>query len=187
MTITLGNTKVELEYITINQYKEMVKNPEIKDIDFISLITKLPIEDLRDVEVNQISFVSKFLRTWVSSLQNTPLSLTREYKGETLGLLTPASMTYGEHTDLHTLISQNPIDFDMVSSILYRPIVSGKGEDRKIVKYNYDECKERAKDMGEFPINDYISALFFLTKFSEIQLDDFLSSTENDKVKTTQG
>ena len=188
MTITLGEKEIELEYITINQYREMEKNPDMKDIDFISFITGLPIKDLRDVENNQISFVAKFLRTWTNSLQKTPLSLTREYKGQTLGLLSPVSMTYGEHTDLHTLLTQTPINFDMVSSILYRPVIEGEGEDRKVVKYDYDECKERAKDMGDFPINDYIAALFFLTKFSEIQLDDFLLSMVNKekKVKTTE-
>ena len=183
MTITLGEKEIELEYITINQYNRMMDEPDMKDINFISLLTGLTIEELRDVDFNQITFVSKFLKTWVNSLQKTPLSMTREYKGELLGLLQPKDMTYGEFSDLHILVSSEIMDYNLLASILYRPVIEGEGEDRKIEKYDYDRCVERSKDMGDFPINDYISSVFFFVKFYEAQLEDsHLSSGKGTKM-----
>ena len=176
MTIQLGEKEVTLDYITINQYMKMIEEPEMKDINFISLMTGLSMDELREVDMNQLGFVSKFLKTWVNTLQKTPLSETREYKGETLGLLQPTDITYGEFSDLHVLISQEKQDYNMICSILYRPMVDGK-----VVKYDYDECVIRSKDMGDFPINDYISALFFFVKYYEIQLEDFRLSLEKRK------
>jgi hypothetical protein len=182
MTITLGEKEITLEYITINQYKRMLNEQEMPDINYISLLTGLTIEELRDVDFQQINFVSKFLKTWVNNLQKTPLTLEREYKGQRLGLIQPKSMTYGEFSDLHVLVSSENIDFELITSILYRPILEGSGEDRILDKYDYDQCIKRSKEMGDFPINDYISAVFFFVKFYEIQLEDsHLSSVKKKK------
>ena len=183
MTISLGNKEITLEHITISQYNRIIEEPDMKDINYISMMTGLSIEELRDVENGQIHFVSKFLKTWVNSLQKTPLTEIREYKGQKLGLLQPKSITYGEFSDLHVLISQEKQDYNMICSILYRPVIEGEGEDREIVKYDYDECVKRSKDMGDFPINDYISALFFFVKYYELQLEDFRLSLEKNKKK----
>lgn len=185
MTIQLGEKEVTLDYITINQYIRMTEQPDMDDINYISLLTGLSMDELRQVEYNQIHFVSKFLKTWVNSLQKTPLSQIREYNGETLGLIEPKSITYGEFSDLHVLISQENPDYKMICSILYRPLIEGEGDDREIVKYDYDQCVKRSKKMGDFPINDYISALFFFVKYYEIQLEDFRWSLEKNK-KTTE-
>ena len=171
MKIQLGEKEITLESITINQYRKILSEPNMKDINFISLLTRVTIEELRDVEYNQISFVAGFLRTWLNTLQQTPLSLVTEYKGQTLGLLQPKDISYGEFSDLHILTSQENPDYELISSILYRPLIEGEGEDRKIEKYNYDECVKRSKDFGDFPMNDYISALFFFVKFYELQLE----------------
>ena len=176
MTIQLGEKEITLEHISINQYKQLLSDPDIKDINFISLLTRVSIEELRDVEYNQISFVAKFLRTWMNSLQQTPLSMVVEYKGQKLGLVQPKNISYGEFSDLHILTSQETPDYELISSILYRPLIEGEGEDRVIEKYNYDECVKRSKDFGDFPMNDYISALFFFVKFYELQLEDSHSS-----------
>ena len=168
MTINFGDTKLDLEYITINQYEKLLENQDMKDIEFISLITTLPLDELRDVKVSEIGFVATFLRRWIASFQKSPLTYTVKYKEQMLGLLDATNMTYGEFSDLHILTSAEKVDFRKVCSILYRPVVSGEGENRKIEKYDYDKCMERSEEMGDFPINNYISALFF---FNEIQSD----------------
>ena len=181
MTINFGDTKLDLEYITINQYEKLLENQDMKDIEFISLITTLPLDELRDVKVSEIGFVATFLRRWIASFQKSPLTYTVKYKEQMLGLLDATNMTYGEFSDLHILTSAEKVDFRKVCSILYRPVVSGEGENRKIEKYDYDKCMERSEEMGDFPINNYISALFFLTKFNQTLLEDFHSSLEKRK------
>ena len=186
MTITFGESKLDLEYITINQYRKLLENPNMDDVELISLLTTLPLEELRDVKVSELQFVSSYLKTWVSQLQKSPLTYTIKYKGQMLGLLDATEMTYGEFSDLHILTSSENVDYEKVCSILYRPVVSGEGEDRKIEKYDYDKCMERSKDMGDFPINNYISALFFLTKYNQILLEDsplYLEKKRRDELK----
>jgi len=172
MKIQIGEKEITLEHITINQYRKLLSDPDIKDINFISLLTGVSIAELRDVEYNQITFVSQFLRTWMNSLQETPLSLVVEYKGEKLGLVQPKNISYGEFSDLHILTSQENMDYELISSILYRPLIEGEGEDRVIQKYDYDECVRRSKDFGDFPMNDYISSIFFFVKYYELLLED---------------
>ena len=182
MTIQLGEKEITLEHITINQYRQLLSEPDIKDINFISLLTGVSISELRDVEYSQISFVAKFLRTWMNSLQQTPLSMVVEYKGEKLGLLEPKNISYGEFSDLHILTSQENMDYELISAILYRPLIDGDGDTRVIQKYNYDECVKRSKDMGDFPMNDYLSSLFFFVKYYELLLEDsHLSSGKKKK------
>ena len=186
MTITFGESKLDLEYITINQYRKLLENPTMSDVDFVSLITTLPLEELRDVKVSELQFVSTFLKKWISQFQKTPLVYTVQYKGQMLGLLDATEMTYGEFSDLHVLTSSEKVDYEKVCSILYRPVVSGEGEDRKIEKYDYDKCMERSKEMGDFPINNYISALFFLTKYNQILLEDsplYLEKRKREELK----
>lgn len=172
MIITLGEEEVEIAYVSIQQYETLMENPEIDDIDFISLMTKLPITDLRDAPYDQIKFVASYIRAWLNELQNPQLDLEIIYEGERLGLIMPTEMSYGEYADLHTIVSSKPVDMRLASAILYRPIIKGKGEDRKIVKYDYDECKERSKTFDAFPMSAYLASLFFLTKFKQIQLDN---------------
>ena len=186
MTITLGNQDVEIKYISIDQYEKMMDKPDMEDIDFINLMTNLPMEDLRMVKYEEISFVSKFLKSWVNKLQDTELNLEVVYEGERLGLIQPTEMSYGEYADLHTILSSKPIDVRLASAILYRPIIKGEGENRVIKKYDYDECKERAREFNYFPITAYISSVFFLTKFKQIQLESsplFLESKRKTELK----
>ena len=181
MIVTLGDNDVEIKYISIDQYEKIMEKPDMDDIDFIQLMTKLPLEDLREAPYDQIKFVSSFLKTWLNKLQNPPLDLEIVYEDERLGLIMPSEMSYGEYADLHTILSSTPVDVRLASSILYRPIIKGEGENRVIKKYDYDECKERARDFNYFPINSYISAVFFLTKFKQIQLEDSPSFLETKK------
>lgn len=181
MTITFGNDQLDLEYITIQQYEKLLENSDMSDVEFVSLITTIPTENLRDVKVSEIGLTATFLRRWISTFQKSPLTYTMKYKEQMLGLLDVTQMTYGEFSDLHILTSSEKVDYRKICSILYRPVISGEGEERKIVKYNYDECMERSKDMDDFPINNYISAFFFLIKYNQILLDDFHSSLEKKK------
>jgi len=186
MTITFGESKMDLEYITINQYKKLLETPNMSDVELISLLTTLSIEELKDVKVSELQFVSSYLKTWVSQFQESPLAYTIKYKEQMLGLLDATEMTYGEFSDLHILTSAENVDYEKVCSILYRPVISGEGEDRKIEKYDYDKCMERSKDMGDFPINSYISGLFFLTKYNQVLLEDsplYLEKKRRDELK----
>jgi len=187
MKVTLGSKEIEIKPLTINQYDILQENPNMDEISLLSLITGLEHKDLKDCDLTQIKFVAKFLDGWISqSVLKPKLNLTRYFDDKLYGVVSPSKMTYGEYSDLHVLLSAKPVDYRRVCSILYRPVISGEGEDRVIEKYDYDTCEARRELMGDFPIGDYISGVFFLTKFNQELLETSLSSLEKKKNTNTK-
>jgi len=190
MKILLDEKEYELGDLTLSQYmkvKEIQSSGKtISDAEFISLLTNIPLEEIRQATIPQINFVSKVLNSWFSNLTTKqPLKQIINYNGEMLGLTQPSTMTYGEWTDLEVLTSQEKLNLKHLAAILYRPCETFNVEtlERKIVKYNYDECMERSKDMDDFPIGDIYSAIFFFMKYAQLLTDKHQNSLE-DKRKT---
>ena len=179
MKLTIGNKDIEIGPLTIKQYETIKKRPDLNDIEMVSLFSGLPVEEIKKADYQQIIFVSKFLASWVGSqLDTNPLQLSMKYGDELLGLITPSKMKYGEFTDLHVLMSEEEVDMRRVAAMLYRPLLDGTAEDRIIEEYDYDKCVERSKKFDDFPIKDYMSAIFFLTIYNDKSLEDFHSSLE---------
>jgi len=179
MKITIGNKDVEVGPLTISQYETIKSGKDMNDMETISFFTGLPISEIKKADYQQIIFVSKFITAHIASEMNkNSLDLSLEYKGELLGLIRPSKMSYGEYSDLHVLLSEEQPEYRKVIAILYRPLLSGTGDDRVIQEYDYDECQLRSKDMGDFPVKNYLSALFFLTMFNKESLKDSPSYLE---------
>ena len=190
MKILLDEKEYELGDLTLSQYMKVKdiqsSGQNISDAEFISLLTNIPLEEIRQATIPQINFVSKVLNSWFSNLTTKqPLKQIINYNGEMLGLTQPSTMTYGEWTDLEVLTSQEKLNLKHLAAILYRPCETFNVEtlERKIVKYNYDECMERSKDMDDFPIGDIYSAIFFFMKYAQLLTDKHQNSLE-DKRKT---
>jgi hypothetical protein len=175
MKVIFGNKELELEGLTIDQYEKLQEmNMKVSDVDFISIITGLSPSDIRDATLTQIGFVSKMLNNYYnSSMEKGQLKPLIRYKDEVLGLTKPSTMSWGEFTDLEIITSQKPLNLRLLSSVLYRPCETFSLQDlsSKIVKYDYEECMERSKEMGDFKIQDIMSGLFFFTMFAKKLID----------------
>jgi len=183
MKILLDEKEYELGDLTLSQYmkvKEIQSSGKtLSDAEFIAILTNIPLEEIRQATIQQINFVSKVLNSWFSNLTTKqPLKQIINYKGEVLGLTQPSTMSYGEWTDLEILTSQENLNLKHLAAILYRPCETFNINtlERKIVKYNYDECVERSKDMEDFPIGDIYSAVFFFTKYAQLLTDKHRNS-----------
>ena len=183
MKILLDEKEYELGDLTLSQYmkvKEIQSSGKtLSDAEFIALLTNIPLEEIRQATIQQINFVSKVLNSWFSNLTTKqPLKQIINYNGEMLGLTQPSTMTYGEWTDLEVLTSQEKLNLKHLAAILYRPCETFNVNtlERKIVKYNYDECVERSKDMEDFPIGDIYSAVFFFTKYAQLLTNNHRNS-----------
>ena len=182
MKITIGNREVEVRPLTINQYELLQENPNMDEISLITLLTGVTKKELDECDFTQIKFVSKFLQGWITREVTKPtLNLTRYFNEQLYGIVSPSKMSYGEYSDLHVLMSNKPVDIRRVCSILYRPVIEGEGEKRVIEKYDYDICEGRRDLMGDFPIADYISAVFFLVKYNQELLNLSPLYSENEK------
>jgi len=51
--------------------------------------------------------------------------------------------------------------------------------ERTLVEYDYDECVERSKEMGDILLKDVLAGVFFLTKYNHLLVEDTLTSMEN--------
>lgn len=175
MKVIFGNKELELEGLTIDQYEKLQEmNMKVSDVDFISIITGLSPSDIRDATLTQIGFVSKMLNNYYnSSMEKGQLKPLIRYKDEVLGLTKPSTMSWGEFTDLEIITSQKPLNLRLLSAVLYRPCETFSLQDlsSKIVKYDYEECMERSKEMGDFKIQDIMSGLFFFTMFAKKLID----------------
>ena len=174
MNIILGDKEYELQKLSLTQYKKVKEiqqsKQQLTDVEYISLLTNIPADEIRQATIPQINFVSKVLNSfYINTTNKEPVRQLVEYKGQMLGLISPSQMSYGEWTDLEVLTAQDPLNLSHIASILYRPCESYNVEtlDKKIVKYNYDECLDRSEDMGDFPVDYIFSALFFFIKYAE--------------------
>jgi hypothetical protein len=189
MKILLDKKEYELGDLTLSQYMKVKQIQEsgkvLSDAEFISLLTNIPLHEVREATIPQINFVSKVLNSWFSNLTTKqPLKQLINYKGQMLGLTQPSNMTWGEFTDLEVLASQETMNLKHLAAILYRPCETYNVNtlERKIVKYNYDECVERSKDMEDFPIGDIFSAVFFFMKYAQLLINKEKNSM-GDKMK----
>lgn len=175
MKILLGDNEYEVGKLTLTQYKKVKELQETKqqltDVEYISLLTNIPIDEIKQATIPQINFVSRVLNSLYTNTTNKePVRQIVEYNGQMLGLISPTQMTYGEWTDLEVLTAQQPLNLSHIAAILYRPCETFNVQtlEKKIVKYNYQECVDRSHDMGDFPVDYIFSALFFFIKYAEI-------------------
>lgn len=190
MKILLDEKEYELGELTLNQWnkiKEVNKSDKkLSDPEFISLMTGIPVEEIRQATIPQIGFVSKVLNTWFTNTpKQTPLKQLISYKDQMLGLTSPSQMSWGEWTDLEVLFAQEEKNLKHIAAILYRPCETYNVNtlEKKIVKYDYEECLERSKDMGDFPMGDVYSAVFFFMKYAQLLTNRHKDSMEAKKKK----
>lgn len=190
MKIILGEKEVQLDGISIDQY-ETVKNFEgdMTNSQFISILTGLEDKEIRQATVQEIGFVSKMLNSYYQKqTDKNPLKQMVEYKGQILGLEQPSTMSWGCWSDLEILTSQKPLNLKLIASILYRPCERYNINDlsSKLIKYDYDECVERSKDMGDFKVTDVMASLFFFIKYAKILIDKQEDYMETQLKKMTE-
>ena len=190
MKVILGDKEVQLDGISIDQYETVKKlEGDMTNSQFISILTGLEDKEIRQATVQEIWFVSKMLDSYYQQqTDESPLKQLVEYKGEILGLEKPSTMSWGCWSDLEILTSQKPLNLKLIASILYRPCETYNIEDLSstIVKYDYDECIERSKDMGDFKITDMMASLFFFIKYAKILIDKQEDYMETQLKKMTE-
>lgn len=170
MKVLLDEKEYDLGQLTIDQYKNVGNRNNMDDSEFVSFITGIPLDEVRQATIPQISFVAKAINMWVQNTSNKqPLKKVIKYGDEILGLTTPSTMSWGEFTDLEIISSQKNINLNHIAAVLYRPCETYNAEDDtyKIVKYDYEQCLERSKDMGDFPLGDILSATFFFMTYAK--------------------
>ena len=162
--------KVQPE-ITIEQFQRLQNKEEIYKTsppDLLSLFLNVPVNELKDLPLNQMEFVQTYLMS-----QMTESSL----KDELYNVFTHNGVEYGLENDWSKLAWGAWMDMEVFSSekieenihlimaILYRPITERKNGKYKISPYKADEIEDRAYEFRQLPIKYWFgaSSFFFLT------------------------
>jgi len=191
--IELGTTDYEVGGLTIDQWSEINKWDEEKrqwgNVDLISLMLNVELDEVKKATIKQINFVGNFLQKYVvEKSQKSELKMLIKTEDEVLGLIKPQELTYGEYVDLETLIAMKPLNMKHISAILYRPTtehdeVTGES---KLVPYDYNECLQRSEDMGNFYVGDTLASLFFLIIYNQKLVEGFHESMVKNQKEMTE-
>jgi len=175
--------KVEPE-ITIEQFQRLQNKEELYKTsmpDLLSLLLKVPVNELKDLPLNQMEFVQSYLMS-----QMTESSL----KDELYNIFTHNGVEYGLENDWSKLAWGAWMDMEVFSSekieenihlimaILYRPVIERKNGKYKIAPCKADEIEDRAYEFRQLPIKYWFgaSSFFFLT--ATIYTNNIKSSLE---------
>jgi hypothetical protein len=162
--------KVQPE-ITIEQFQRLQHKEDLYKTsmpDLLSLLLKVPVNELKDLPLNQMEFVQSYLMS-----QMTESSL----KDELYNIFTHNNVEYGLENDWSKLAWGAWMDMEVFSSekieenihlimaILYRPVIERKNGKYKIAPYKADEIEDRAYEFRQLPIKYWFgaSSFFFLT------------------------
>ena len=170
--IQLNDRVIEIQpEITIEQFQRLQNKEDLYKTsppDLLSLFLNVPVNELKDLPLNQMEFVQTYLMS-----QMTESSL----KDELYNVFTHNGIEYGLENDWSKLAWGAWMDMEVFSSekieenihlimaILYRPITERKNGKYKISPYKADEIEDRAYEFRQLPIKYWFgaSSFFFLT------------------------
>ena len=157
--------------ITIEQFQRLQNKEELykKSLpDLLSLFLNVPVNELKDLPVNQMEFVQSYLMSKLteSSLEDKLYNVFT-HNGVEYGLENDWSkLAWGAWMDMEVFSSEKiEENIHLIMSILYRPIVEKKYGKYKISPYKADEIEDRAYEFRQLPIKYWFgaSSFFFLT------------------------
>lgn len=189
MKVVFDGVDYDIKPLTISQYQTIMDNPNISDVDIISLFTEIPREEVLQAGFADVKFVATALRgDWAGLDNDLPLNLTYTFEGKHYGLIQPSKISFEEWINLEVFFAQSPLNLPLLAAHFYKPLSSDKqGEDRELEKYSLQECMSRANDFGRFPIKVFLPALFFFVSFLQELTQNTLLSSETNPIEKLQG
>jgi hypothetical protein len=172
--------------ITLGIYQQLMINGEIYENNprmIISLFTKIPYPELKNLQVEQINLMEAFLSDRMVIPKDNELILTFIYKDVEYGLENDWSkLAWGAWTDFEVYSSDDIYaNLHKIMAILYRPIISKDKKDfknYKIVPYKSDEIDERAEIMKDVPVSYWLGAAQFFFSIAETYIKNMQVSLE---------
>jgi hypothetical protein len=163
--------------LTIEKYQIISRNPKKYEnqTEILALYLGITPDELKDLPVDQISFLDKILTTHMSPPQSD-LIFTFKHEGVTYGLENDwGNMTFGQWTDMEVFSQPDKItdNIHILLALLYRPIEKQKGNTYKLEKFKSSKVLDRAEIFKNVPIILWFSAANFFFLISK----EFVSNT----------
>jgi hypothetical protein len=189
------------EYISISEYKQIVSQEHLSDLDKIitqlSILSGISLDTIRGWQGNDLSKVIDQMTELINSTKPEFYPLI-EFEGKTYGFSALSKMTLGEFVDLENLLKSPNENLSQIMALLYREttenkfdtfkwklksrvkLAIGKTENLfkyyKIKPYNSDERELNADTFDKFPVQYILGALFFFMLIKTEHSKDILLS-----------
>ena len=189
------------EYISISEYKQIVSQEHLSDLDKIitqlSILSGISLDTIRGWQGNDLSKVIDQMTELINSTKPEFYPLI-EFEGKTYGFSALSKMTLGEFVDLENLLKSPNENLSQIMALLYREttenkfdtfkwklksrvkLAIGKTENLfkyyKIKPYNSDERELNADTFDKFPVQYVLGALFFFMLIKTEHSKDILLS-----------
>ena len=169
MELIIDDIAYPIRDLTLEQYEIASQSHKLGDAQIVSLFTGVEVSKIKKQKFTNIKFIANYLRSEIITNNNTEeLQLTYTFNGVHYGLIKPSEFSFEEWINLEVFMAQKPLNLPLLAAHLYRPLKNTKqGAERELVDYDLGECQERANEFKKFPLNVFISALFFLTIFAQ--------------------
>jgi len=170
--------------MTLGIYQKYMTNSELYEKDtilFMSLLSGIPVNDLKNCSTDEIEILDFFLKTRIKIPEKQELILTFDYDGVSYGLENDWSkLAWGAWVDFEVYsagdIYQN---LHKIMAILYRPVIK-KGtfnvKKYKIVPYKSEEIEDRAEIMKNVPVSYWLGAAQFFFSIASMCIKNMADS-----------
>lgn len=183
-TFKIGAKTYDFKDLTLRKYydiKKILDSPDKdKEFSIVSCMTDCPMEDLR-----RLTFAD-WLLLWteaehkLTSLQGDAGAIRPivEFNGVKYGLPKIEELTVGEFADLDIILSSGNAEAKMaeIAAVLYRPILSQKGDRITLQPYDTDGFADRVEKFQDFPLSAIKSANSFFLQSAELSLKNTADS-----------
>lgn len=170
--VKLDDRTIEVKpQLTISQYQTIQRNPTkyTSTTEILSLYLGLTSDELKDLPVDQIEFVSGILTQHILNPVND-LLYTFTHNGVTYGLENDwGNMTWGQWTDMEVFSQDDKItdNIHVLMALLYRPILTEKNGTYKLEKFKSSEVMDRAQEFLTLPVQYWFSCSNFFFHISK--------------------
>ena len=170
-TFKIGKNVYTFKDLTLRRYYELkqILAQEGKETEFaiVECMTDCPVQELKKLRFSDWLMIWEETELKLTSLQGDTDSIKPiiELNGIRYGLPAIEDMTIGEFADLDIILSGDNAEAKMaeIAAVLYRPIVSQKGNTLVLETYDTEGFKTRVETFQDLPLSSIKSAnSFFL-------------------------
>ena len=188
-TFKIAKKAYEFKDLTLRKNYDLKKILETggKEVEFeiVECITDCPISELKRLSFADWLLIWAEAEHQLSNLQGDTDAIRPiiELDGVKYGLPAVEDITIGEFADLDIILSGNNAESKMaeIAAVLYRPIMSHRGEKIVLEPYDSDGFKDRVQKFQDMPLSAIKSANSFF-----LQSADSLLKNTADSLMTLQ-
>ena len=189
-TFKIGKNVYTFKDLTLRRYYELkgILAQEGKETEFaiVECMTECPVQELKKLKFSDWLMIWEETELKLTSLQGDTESIKPivELDEVRYGLPAIEDMTIGEIADLDIIMSGNNAEAKMaeIAAVLYRPIVSQKGNTLVLEPYDTDGFKTRVEKFQDMPLSAIKSANSFFLQSADLLLKSTADSLLNLKV-----